>query len=89
MIIYEKLTTFKKLLIVILCTLNHSVPTQYRPRMLGSCARSRTYMRKADITKIKIDGNTIKEVSETKFLGVIIDNRLSWIPHIENLYKKT
>ena len=63
-------------------------PTHYRSRMLGSCARSRTYLRKADIPKIMIDDNTIKEVSETKFLGVIIDNRLSWVPHIENLYKK-
>ena len=70
------------------CYMYFEPPTHYRSRMLGSCARSRTYMRKADIPKIIIDGNTIKEVSETKFLGVIIDNKLSWIPHIENLYKK-
>ena len=29
-----------------------------------------------------IDGNPITEVSETKFLGVIIDNKLKWNEHI-------
>ena len=29
-----------------------------------------------------IDGKRIMEVSETKFLGVIIDNKLNWKPHI-------
>ena len=71
------------------CYMYFEPPTHYRSRMLGSCARSITYMRKADIPKIIIDGNIIKEVSGTKFLEVIIDNRLSWVPHIENLYKNS
>ena len=29
-----------------------------------------------------INGNQITEVNETKFLGVIIDNKLTWCPHI-------
>ena len=29
-----------------------------------------------------IDGKRIMEVNETKFLGVIIDNKLNWKPHI-------
>ena len=37
---------------------------------------------------LEINGNCIKEVSSTKFLGVTIDNKLSWLPHIESLYKK-
>ena len=32
-----------------------------------------------------IDGKRIMEVSETKFLGVIIDNRLNWKPHIRHV----
>ena len=35
-----------------------------------------------------IDGNEIEEVSETKFLGVIIDDELSWEPHVNALCKK-
>ena len=29
---------------------------------------------------LQINGTIIPEVQETKFLGVIIDNKLSWIP---------
>ena len=38
--------------------------------------------------KIVIDQNGIEEVSETKFLGVSIDHRLTWLPHINQLHKK-
>ena len=34
-----------------------------------------------------IDGNRISEVNETKFLGVIIDNKLNWSPHITYISK--
>ena len=34
---------------------------------------------------LKINEKPIPEVSSTKFLGVTIDNRLSWIPHINDL----
>ena len=43
----------------------------------------------ADITNtLNINGVTIPEVNNTKFLGVTIDNQITWIPHINNLYKK-
>ena len=35
-----------------------------------------------------INGNQITEVNETKFLGVIIDNKLTWCPHIMYISKK-
>ena len=42
-----------------------------------------------DITNtLKINSTIVPEVQDTKFLGVTIDNKLSWIPHIEKLYKK-
>ena len=45
-----------------------------------------------DITRVQqslcINGHVIKEVDETKFLGVTIDKKLSWISHINNLHKK-
>ena len=37
---------------------------------------------------ITIENKTIKEVNETKFLGVIVDKNLSWASHIDNVYKK-
>ena len=70
------------------CFIHFEPPRIYNARMRGTCARTREYRRKADCPKIKINGHTIKEVTSTKFLGVIIDNKLSWVPHIETLYKK-
>ena len=32
--------------------------------------------------ELQIEGKWIIEVHETKFLGVFIDNKLSWKPHI-------
>ena len=37
---------------------------------------------------IKINNEEVKEVTETKFLGVIIDNQLSWQAHISSLVTK-
>ena len=36
-----------------------------------------------------IAGNRIMEVTETKFLGVIIDYKLNWSPHITYISKKS
>ena len=35
-----------------------------------------------------IDSSPIKEVSHSKYLGVIIDNKLSWNPHIQHITTK-
>ena len=37
---------------------------------------------------IKIGETPIKQVSETKFLGIIIDNKLTWNPQIQYLRRK-
>ena len=37
---------------------------------------------------LSIDGIPLKQVSETKFLGITIDDKLTWLPHIEQLVKK-
>ena len=37
---------------------------------------------------LRINETPIPEVSSTKFLGLTINNRLSWIPHINDLHKK-
>ena len=41
-----------------------------------------------DDTILAIEGTIIKQVTETKFLGITIDDKLSWKPHIEILNKK-
>ena len=42
----------------------------------------------ASESKIKIGNHIIEEVSEARFLGVTIDKKLSWTPHIEHIRKK-
>ena len=42
----------------------------------------------ANAENLHINDIPIKRVTETKFLGVIIDDKLSWLPHIEQLAKK-
>lgn len=37
---------------------------------------------------IRIDGKSLEQVPTTKFLGIYIDNALSWEPHIDALAKK-
>ena len=37
---------------------------------------------------ISIDGHKIEEVTQTKFLGVIIDNKLNWHAHCEYICGK-
>ena len=37
---------------------------------------------------LNIDGNKIRKVNETKFLGVLIDNKVSWRGHIKGVVKR-
>ena len=37
---------------------------------------------------LNINGHSINEISETKFLGVMLDNKLSWDVHIKYIAKK-
>ena len=42
----------------------------------------------SNLPGLMIDDLEIEEVTETKFLGVIIDDQLSWEPHITALRRK-
>ena len=37
---------------------------------------------------LTLENTVIKQVTETKFLGVLIDQHLSWKPHIDSSQKK-
>ena len=41
-----------------------------------------------NMNDLLINGSRLSEVNETKFLGVIIDNKLNWSPHIMYISKK-
>ena len=49
------------------------------------CARSQPFDQDC---KLYLNGSIIKQVSTVKFLGVTIDENLTWTPHLENLKKK-
>lgn len=64
----------------------HFKPTSL-PSM--SCARARPYDRENFMKhKIYINGIELKQVTEIKFLGVILDEKLNWKPHIDYLCNK-
>ena len=55
----------------------------------NQCSRSVPFVSNSHISKaLYINGTPIEEVSEIKFLGVLIDNKLNWSAHIEYLVKK-
>ena len=41
-----------------------------------------------DMDYISIDGHRIEEVRQTKFLGVILDNKLNWHAHCDYICSK-
>ena len=66
--------------------LTKSVYIHFRPHLNLSeretCARTRINR------SLKIESHTLKCVTQVKFLGIIIDDKLSWDPQIEYLKKK-
>ena len=50
-----------------------------------SCARARPI---DSLFYLSVNGQKIKHVDKIRFLGVIIDDKLSWEPHIEHLENK-
>ena len=69
--------------------LNKSVYMHFRPNLNASerltCARTRQY---GSENILKIADYKLKKVDKVKFLGVIIDDKLNWEPHIEHLAEK-
>ena len=43
---------------------------------------------KPNSSSLNIDGNIIQERTETKFLGVILDNQLNWHAHVKHISSK-
>ena len=54
-----------------------------------TCARTTAYIPKSHVSKtLYINNHPIRQVKETKFLGVIIDDKLDWSAHIDYICKK-
>ena len=63
----------------------------FQPKVTNyeSCARARPIPTADDRSQeIFVNNTRILKVTHAKFLGVIIDENLNWVPHIENLRKK-
>ena len=55
----------------------------------GICSRTEPFVGNSDESKTLYINNTpIKEVTEAKFLGIVLDNQLNWVPHAKHLIKK-
>ena len=53
------------------------------------CSRTTPFVSNSDVSKtIYINNSPIRKVTSTKFLGVIIDDKLNWSAHMEYLIKK-
>ena len=65
------------------CCYIHFQPDLYRTKQ--TCARARPYDREC---KLLLNKCQLKKVQSTKFLGVIIDEGLTWEAQIEHLEKK-
>ena len=53
-----------------------------------SCARVRPYIKSSDL-QLYLCGRKLKKVDKVKFLGVMIDDKLSWEAHISHLELKS
>ena len=65
--------------------LSKSVYMHFHPSRYSSCARVREY---GSENTLSLDGHTLTKVDKVKFLGVMIDNELTWEHHIEYLKDK-
>ena len=46
---------------------------------------SKTKLRKFDSVKLKIQNSQLQRVSECNYLGVILDENITWTPQIESI----
>ena len=47
-----------------------------------------TYKRRTGIVSINANDHTINEITETTYLGVVIDNKLTWNAHMKHITNK-
>ena len=65
--------------------LTKSVYMHFRPTRWSSCARVREY---GSDKHLKLAEHTLARVDKVKFLGVMIDDKLSWEPQVEHIKEK-
>ena len=65
--------------------MSKSVYMHFRPGRYSSCARTREF---GSEKHISLHNHTLQKVDKVKFLGVVIDNELSWVDHIDHVKTK-
>ena len=60
----------------------------FKPKSRNLQDKSKSLAEYEDCAPIEIDGKVITEVESIKFLGVIIDNKLSWTEHLSHVQNK-
>ena len=58
-----------------------------RPRNAANMEMNIVYKNPCQFVEESADVN-IERVSEYKYLGILVDEKLKWMPHIENLQRK-
>ena len=81
LLLYSKITFTIKLLALLLLLLY----SKTAHILISSTKQNSQLLNKFNIN---IDGNNINRVNKIKYLGVFIDDKLNWQPHIEYLCKK-
>ena len=56
--------------------------------MLSGTSISANILKISELLAIRVYGNTIKRVRKAKYLGIIIDEKLTWEDHIDHMLLK-
>lgn len=93
----SKVEAYKKANIILQSIYNYMVANKLHVNTKKCCyihfrpktrSKETTESNVTDNLVLKMHDNTLEQVTQTKFLGVIIDEKLSWIPHVNYLTSK-
>ena len=68
------------------CQKNHTVINISKSKSMLICSHQKLSVLETDLLNVKIHNICLENVANQKILGLIIDNNLSWKPHIDKLH---
>jgi hypothetical protein len=89
----DKATVYSKANNILCCIHNYMIANKLHINKTKCCYMyfcPKTTLKTEDDSphELHLNGSNVLKVNQTKFLGVIIDDRLTWQPHIDHLRKK-